>query len=106
MQGNCADGVMPAGLISSFQDFKVMSSFLTQALHERLDQELGNKIQDNANAVKMIISTLENWNGVDKGVNLMKIFNKSRTPDQDLPQYVVDFKRSQLEKLGEKLSLT
>ena len=79
-------------------------------LHERLDRELGDKIQDDANAVETIISTLESWYGVDKGVNLMKIFNnfvnKSRTPDQDLHQYVADFEGSynQLEKLGEKLS--
>ena len=80
------------------------------ALHDRLDRELGDKLQDNENAVEDILKALKQWFGVDKGVDLMKTFNefanKSRRPDQDLHQYVADFEDSynKLEKLGEKLS--
>ena len=80
------------------------------ALHDRLDRELGDKLQNDAKAVETIITTLETWFGVDKGVDLMKVFNdfvnKNRKPDQDLHQYVADFEDSynKLQKLGEKLS--
>ena len=79
-------------------------------LHERLDRELGDKLLNDKTPVETIITTLEQWFGVDKGVNLMKIFNdfvaKSRKPDQDLHQYTADFEDSynKLQKMGEKLS--
>ena len=50
-------------------------SSTNKILHDRLDRELGDQLQDNANAVETIIKTLEQWFGVDKGVDLMKVFN-------------------------------
>ena len=79
-------------------------------LHERLDRELGDKLMNDKTPVETIIATLEQWFGVDKGVDLMKIFNefvaKSRKPDQDLHQYTADFEDSynKLQKMGEQLS--
>ena len=85
-------------------------SVTNPALHDRLDRELGDKLQNNPNAVEDILKQLKQWFGVDKGVDLMKVFNdfvnKSRRLDQDLHQYVADFEDdyNKLEKLGEKLS--
>ena len=79
-------------------------------LHERLDRELGDKLPNDKTPVETIIKTLEQWFGVDKGVDLMKVFNdfvaKSRKPDQDLHQYTADFEDgyNKLQKMGEKLS--
>ena len=79
-------------------------------LHERLDREIGDKLQGNAESIDLIITTLKSWFGVDKGVDLMKIFNDfvntQRKIGQDLHSYVAEFegKYNQLEKQGEKLS--
>ena len=79
-------------------------------LHERLDRELGDKLPNDKTPVETIIKTLEQWFGVDKGVDLMKVFNdfvaKNRKPDQDLHQYTADFEDgyNKLQKMGEKLS--
>ena len=79
-------------------------------LHDRLDREIGDKVQGNAESINLIITTLKSWFGVDKGVDLMKIFNDfvntQRSQSQDLHSYVADFegKYNQLEKHGEKLS--
>ena len=79
-------------------------------LHERLDREIGDKVQNNAESIDLIITTLKSWFGVDKGVDLMKIFNDfvntQRKTGQDLHSYVAEFegKYCQLEKHGEKLS--
>ena len=78
-------------------------------LHDKLDRELGDKVQNNPNAVEEILKTLKQWYGVDKDIDLMNVFkdfvNKSRKKEQDLHQYVADFEESynKLEKLGGKL---
>ena len=65
---------------------------------------------DNVDSIDLIIKTLKSWFGVDKGVDLMKIFNDfvntERKPGQDIHSYVAEFegRYNQLEKLGEKLS--
>ena len=79
-------------------------------LHDRLENEIGDLVSDNEEGVKLIISTLKKWYGVNKGVDLMRVFNEFvntvRKTNQDLHSYVADFeaKNNQLEKLGERLS--
>ena len=80
------------------------------SLHDRLDREIGEKLENNPESIDLIISTLKQWFGVNKGVDLMKIFNdfvnSTRKPSQNLHEYVAAFEANynQLEKLGEKLS--
>ena len=46
------------------------------SLQDRLDREIGDKLQDNKDGVDLILSTLKQWFGINKGVDLMKVFNE------------------------------
>ena len=67
-------------------------------LQERLDGELGDKMDNNPEGIKLIISTLKSWFGADKGVDLIKIFNEfvitTRNPNQDFHSYVANFEEN------------
>ena len=80
------------------------------SLQDRLDREIGDQLQDNKDGIDLILKTLKQWFGINKGVDLMKVFNEfvnnQRKAGQDLHSYVAEFEAryNQLEKLGEKLS--
>ena len=86
------------------------SSQTNPSLQDRLDREIGDELQDNKDGVDLILSTLKQWFGINKGVDLMKVFNEfvntQRKVGQNLHDYVAEFEAryNQLEKLGEKLS--
>ena len=79
-------------------------------LQDRLDREIGDEIYNNEKCIDIILDTLKSWFGVDKGVDLIKVFNAfvntKRNANQDYHSYVGEFesKYSDLEKLGEKFS--
>ena len=50
-------------------------SLTNPSLHDRLDRELGDKLQNNKQGMELILSTLKQLFGINKGVDLMKIFN-------------------------------
>ena len=70
-------------------------SLTNPSLHDRLDREIGDRVVDNVDSIDLIIKTLKSWFGVDKGVDLMKIFNDfvntERKPGQDIHSYVAEF---------------
>ena len=78
------------------------------SLQERLDAELGDKMDNNPEGIKLILNTLKSWFGIDKGVDLIKIFNEfvitTRNASQDFHSYVANFeeKYNRLQKLGEE----
>ena len=67
-------------------------------------------MQDNRDCINLLLKTIKNWYGTDKGVDLIKTFNSfvstKRSRDQDFHSYVGDFESrySGLEKSGEKFS--
>ena len=81
-------------------------------LYLELETELGEKILNNTDAIKLIIEALEKRYGVNKQADLMNTFNKfigtTRRSNQDLVSYVAAFDNaySEFKKLGESLSDT
>ena len=65
------------------------------SLQDRLDREIGDKLQDNKDGVDLILSTLKQWFGINKGVDLMKVFNdfvnNQRKVGQNIHDYVAEF---------------
>ena len=80
------------------------------SLQERLDGELGDKMDNNPKGIQLIIDTLKSWFGADKGVDLIRVFNEfvitTRNPSQDFHSYVATFeeKYNKLQKFGEEFS--
>ena len=85
-------------------------SITNPTLQERLDKEIGDEMQDNKDCIGLLLRTIKNWYGIDKGVDLINAFNVfvniKRNIEQDFHSYVGDFESrySSLEKSGEKLS--
>ena len=41
------------------------------SLQDRLDREIGDQLQDNKDGIDLILKTLKQWFGINKGVDLM-----------------------------------